>query len=168
MNGLVLSRPLSVLHPGQNDRGGEPDFRRGSEMGRKVAGWLPGALISSLEHMHSPATITHTHCKSQQLMHFNCFTVINIICLFFMLIPSYFKILLMKNLINRKIFKPLLLNVPASWKDSGTSVSSDKKMHPTSQAATFHLCSRFTCGQADQQTMCNQWQIIPLKTINSK
>lgn len=53
----LLVETLSVLHPDVDRMREEPGprsvIRRGNEMGRKVAKWLPGALIFTLQHTHS-------------------------------------------------------------------------------------------------------------------
>ncbi|CAB1432029.1 unnamed protein product [Pleuronectes platessa] len=56
-DGIPESLRIKVLHPDvarvREEPGPRPVIRRGNEMGRKVAKWLPGALLSTLQHMHS-------------------------------------------------------------------------------------------------------------------
>lgn len=59
----LLVETLSVLHPDvdrlREESGPRSVIRPGDEMGRKVAKWLPGALIHSYT-CTQPGTSTHT------------------------------------------------------------------------------------------------------------
>lgn len=73
----LLLEVLSVLHPGADRMTEEPGLhsviRSGDEMRRKVAKWLPGALISTLWLMHSAETSTHTLEKVGRNTFLSCY-----------------------------------------------------------------------------------------------